>query len=103
MVFRADAWAVSGTRRQEWRRLYRAEPPRLSRDLMMRAIAYRIQEIAFGGLSKATLRRLAPPGGPTRQPGRVRSPPIPAVRCALKQLWPRTRRWTAPANEDNGE
>jgi hypothetical protein len=46
-----------GAMRPEWRRLYRAEPPRLSRDL--RAIAYRIQEIAFGGLSKATLRRLA--------------------------------------------
>ena len=31
----------------------------LSRDLIMRALAYRIQEIAFGGLAKATLRRLA--------------------------------------------
>ncbi len=44
--------------RAEWRRLYRTQPPRLSPDMMMRAIAYRVQEIAFGGLSKATLRRL---------------------------------------------
>ena len=36
--------------RAEWRRLYRSMPPRLSQDLMRRAIAYRIQEKAFGGL-----------------------------------------------------
>lgn len=44
--------------RLEWQRLYRSEPPRVSRDIIMRAIAYRLQEIAFGGLSKATQRRL---------------------------------------------
>ncbi|HZP08274.1 DUF2924 domain-containing protein [Methyloceanibacter sp.] len=45
--------------RQEWRRLYRSQPPRLSRDLLVRAIAYRIQELRYGGLSKATSRKLA--------------------------------------------
>jgi hypothetical protein len=45
--------------RLEWRRLYRREPPRLSRDLLMRGVAYRIQEMASGGLSKATRRKLA--------------------------------------------
>jgi hypothetical protein len=45
--------------RKEWRRLYRGQPPRLSRDLLVRAIAYRIQEIRYGGLSKATSRKLA--------------------------------------------
>ena len=68
--------------RLEWRRIYRAEPPRLSRDLMMRAVAYRLQEIAHGGPSKATQRRLAtlttefeaggriaPPSGPRVKPG----------------------------------
>ena len=46
--------------RIEWRRLYRIEPAsRLSRDLMIRAIAYRIQEGALGGLDPATRRRLA--------------------------------------------
>jgi DUF2924 family protein len=44
--------------RTEWRRLYRYNPPRLSRDLLVRTIAYRMQELAFGGLSKATQRRL---------------------------------------------
>ena len=45
--------------RKEWRRLYRSQPPRLSRDLLIRAIAYRIQELRYGGLSKATRRQLA--------------------------------------------
>jgi hypothetical protein len=45
--------------RSEWRRLYRAEPPRrLSRDLILRAIAYRMQERTHGGLGLATRRRL---------------------------------------------
>ena len=42
----------------EWRRLFRSQPPSLSRDLLMRAIGYRYQEIAFGGLSKAAARKL---------------------------------------------
>jgi hypothetical protein len=45
--------------RDEWRRLYRGQPPRLSRDLLIRSIAYRMQEVAYGGLSKATQRTLA--------------------------------------------
>ena len=45
--------------RAEWRKLHRAEPPRrLSRDLILRAIAYRIQERTHGGLGLATKRRL---------------------------------------------
>jgi Protein of unknown function (DUF2924) len=44
--------------RDEWRRLYRGQPPRLSRDLLIRTIAYRMQELAYGGLSKATQRKL---------------------------------------------
>ena len=68
--------------RLEWRRLFRADPPRLSRDIMMRAVAYRLQEFAHGGASKVTQRRLmtlaaefetggtiAPPPGPKIKPG----------------------------------
>lgn len=45
--------------REEWRRLHRAAPPmRLSRDLLIRAIAYKLQERAYGGLSKAAARKL---------------------------------------------
>ena len=45
--------------RAEWRRLFRKPPPhRLSRDLLIRGIAYKIQEAVHGGPSKPTLRRL---------------------------------------------
>jgi hypothetical protein len=44
--------------REQWRRLYRNQPPRLSRDLLIRTIAYRMQELAYGGTSKATMRKL---------------------------------------------
>ena len=45
--------------RREWRRLYRSHPPkRAGRDLLARAIAYRLQERARGGLSAATKRKL---------------------------------------------
>lgn len=46
--------------RQEWRRLEPMPPPmRLSRDLLVRGIVYKLQERALGGLSKSTLQRLA--------------------------------------------
>ena len=48
------------TLRSEWRRLYRAEPPkRVARDLLLLGVGWKIQEQAFGGLGTATKRRLA--------------------------------------------
>ena len=45
--------------RAEWRQLYWNPPPsRLSRDLLQRAVAYKIQELALGGLSPMVRRRL---------------------------------------------
>ena len=44
--------------RREWRRLNHGEPPRISRDLLVLALGYRLQEIAHGGLGKATRRKL---------------------------------------------
>jgi len=45
--------------RGEWRRLHGMQPPKsLSRDLLLRGITYKIQERAFGGLSKSLLRKL---------------------------------------------
>ena len=46
--------------RAEWRRLYRAQAPkRVSRDLLMLGVAWKVQERAYGGLGAATKRRLA--------------------------------------------
>jgi hypothetical protein len=70
--------------RQEWLRLYRAEPPRLSRDLMTRALAYRIQEIAFGGLSKATLRRLAALAAEFESDGRIAAQSQPRIKTGAR-------------------
>ena len=47
---------------------------------MMRAIAYRIQEIAFGGLSKATLRRLATLAAEFESDGRIATPVKPRIK-----------------------
>jgi DUF2924 family protein len=45
--------------RSEWQRLYRTEPPgRISRELLISAIAYRLQEAALGGLRPELQRRL---------------------------------------------
>jgi Protein of unknown function (DUF2924) len=43
--------------RSRWRTIYKTEPPaRLSRDLLLRAVAYRLQERALGGLKRTTIR-----------------------------------------------
>src|SRR6202035_2934853 len=64
--------------RGEWRRLHRVPPPmRLSRDLLVRGITYKLQERAYGGLSTATARKLeqAAAGPPSR--GAVKpAPPL---------------------------
>jgi hypothetical protein len=48
-----------GDLRQEWRALYKAEAsPHLSRELLVRAVAYRMQEVALGGLGRGRQRQL---------------------------------------------
>ena len=45
--------------RERWQKVHGAEPPeRISRGLMVRSLAYRIQEQEYGGLDKNTMRRL---------------------------------------------
>ena len=47
------------------------DPPRISRDLLVLGIAYRLQEIEHGGLGKATLRKLRTLAKTLRATGRV--------------------------------
>ena len=48
-----------GELRQQWRALYKSEAsPHLSRELLVRAVAYRMQEIALGGLRPGQQRQL---------------------------------------------
>jgi hypothetical protein len=45
--------------REEWRFLYKADvSPHLSRELLIRAVAYRMQEVALGGLRPEPQRQL---------------------------------------------
>jgi len=45
--------------RRRWSRLFKASVPSgLSRDLMIRGLAYKLQEQAFGGLAQAAKRKL---------------------------------------------
>src|ERR1700735_3868883 len=45
--------------KQQWRVLYTSEPPhRISRELLTRAVAYRVQEKVRGGLKPSTRRLL---------------------------------------------
>lgn len=67
--------------RAEWRRLYRTQPPpRLSRDLLTRGVAARLQEDALGGLSAITRRRLLAAAGSTDEGGGAASRPPPRRR-----------------------
>jgi hypothetical protein len=48
-----------GALRQQWRALYKAEAsPHLSRELLVRAVACRMQEVALGGLRPGRQRQL---------------------------------------------
>ena len=49
--------ATSANLKERWRALYGTQAPRrISRDLLIRALAYRIQEQALGGLKPSTRR-----------------------------------------------
>jgi Protein of unknown function (DUF2924) len=45
--------------RERWKNLYGKQPSGLGRSFLIRAIAYRLQEQAFGGLKPSTCRLLA--------------------------------------------
>jgi hypothetical protein len=90
--------------RTEWRRLYRGHPPRLSRDLLVRTIAYRLQELTYGGLSKATQRRLLALTKELQTNGGIAPDPGPHVRpgARLVREW-RGRTHTVVVTEDGFE
>jgi hypothetical protein len=57
--------------RTEWRRLNHGDPPKISRELLVLALGYRLQEIEHGGLGKATRRKLQTAAKALRKTGRV--------------------------------
>jgi hypothetical protein len=90
--------------RREWRRLYYAEPPRISRDLFVLALGYRLQEIAHGGLGEASRRKLQTMAKALRTTGRVGPTPSLSLKpgARLVREW-RGRTHTVTVTEDGFE
>jgi len=44
--------------REQWRSLFDSEPPRYNRRFLESRLAYRVQELAYGGLKPETIERL---------------------------------------------
>jgi hypothetical protein len=79
-----------------WRRLYKADAaPRLSRDLLVRAVAYRLQELAFGGLAAEPQRRLRKIAQEVKENGEARIGTRPALRPGTRLL----REWRGRSYE----
>jgi hypothetical protein len=54
-----------------WRELFDTEPPPYNRRFLESRLAYRVQELAYGGLSEATLERLRALGEQLAKGGKI--------------------------------
>src|SRR6195256_6856567 len=63
----------------KWRELFETEPPAYNRRFLESRLAYRIQELAYGGLSRETLGRLRAMGKEyaTRDAAERKARPVP--------------------------
>jgi Protein of unknown function (DUF2924) len=77
--------------KQQWRELFDKEPPPFNRRYLESRLAYRIQELAYGGLKPETIERLEALAeefdgpNPARSVGRFKS--IPAAGTQLVREW----------------
>jgi hypothetical protein len=90
--------------RSEWSGLYRRDAPKISRDLLTLGIAYRRQELEFGGLGKATLRKLRTVAKSLRETGQVGPSPGLSLKpgARLVREW-NGRTHTVTVTEDSFE
>lgn len=71
--------------RAEWRRLYRALPPKhVTRDLLMLGIGWKLQEQAYGGLGAATRRRIADLAATLERDGDVKRTRVASLKPGAK-------------------
>jgi hypothetical protein len=81
--------------RSEWLRVYGTEPPaRLGRELLMAAVAYRLQERVLGGLRPELRRRLRSIAESARRGGEV-VPAIPRLKPGTRLM----REWQGRTHE----
>jgi hypothetical protein len=70
-----------GELRQQWRALYKAEASlHLSRELLVRAVAHRMQELALGGLRPQRQRQLRQIAQQFKETGAANTPPRPELK-----------------------
>ena len=82
--------------RVRWERAHKhLAPKRASRDLLLRAVAYYIQERAQGGLSKAALKRLDHLANPKDNGGRPPRPALPRLRPGTRLV----REWRGAVHQ----
>ena len=77
--------------KQQWRELFDSEPPPFNRRYLESRLAYRIQELAYGGLKPDTIRRLETLGeqldGGDRKKSRIRVDAMPITGTRLIREW----------------
>ena len=75
----------------QWRELFDSEPPPFNRRYLESRLAYRIQELAYGGLKPETIRRLERLGeeldGGDRKKSRIRADLMPIIGTRLLREW----------------
>jgi hypothetical protein len=78
--------------KQQWRNLFETEPPPYNRRFLEHRLAYRLQELAYGGLQPETLKRLKEMardldhGDPERRRQRTKDRPIAGTRLIREWL-----------------
>ena len=77
--------------KQQWRDLFDSEPPPFNRRYLESRLAYRIQELVYGGLKPETVKRLEALGeqldGGDRKKSRIRADLKPIVGTRLIREW----------------
>ncbi len=82
--------------RARWEQAVKRPAPKgISRDLLLRALAYHVQEQAEGNLSKAARKRLAERANPSGEGGRSPRPPAPRLRPGTRLV----REWRGEAHQ----
>lgn len=71
------------TLKATWRELYKTEPPKYNRAAIERRLSYRIQEIAYGGLSRDTRAKLTKMARHMAAGVRQKNPDTPPVGTVL--------------------
>jgi hypothetical protein len=76
-----------GELRQQWRGLYKTQAPvNLGRELLLRAVAYRMQEVALGGLRPARQRQLRQMAQQFNRIGAANTPPRPELKPGTRLM-----------------